>query len=129
MPKNRLDDPFKEKFRPGADAKIDRQVEDALAGLSVDDLYGFDKSQPAESDGKGNRRGKIVSIDKDNVFVDFGGKSQGIVPMLQFEEPPVVGQEMEFSVERYDAREGLLILTRKGAAASNVSWETLEVGQ
>jgi small subunit ribosomal protein S1 len=129
MPKNQLDDPYKEKFRPGADAKIDRQVEDALAGLSVDDLYGFDKSQPADAGAKGNRRGKIVSIEKDDVFVDFGGKSQGIVPLLQFEEPPVVGQEMEFSVERYDAREGLLILTRKGAAAANVSWETLEVGQ
>jgi small subunit ribosomal protein S1 len=36
---------------------------------------------------------------------------------------------MEFNVDRYDAREGLLILSRKGSAASNVTWENLEVGQ
>jgi small subunit ribosomal protein S1 len=44
-------------------------------------------------------------------------------------EPPQVGEELDFHVERYDEREGLLICTRKGATASNVNWETLEVGQ
>ncbi len=36
---------------------------------------------------------------------------------------------MEFNVDRYDSAEGLLILSRKGVSASNVNWETLEVGQ
>ena len=48
---------------------------------------------------------------------------------LPDEEPPVVGQEMEFNVDRYDEREGVLILTRKGATAQNASWENLEIGQ
>jgi small subunit ribosomal protein S1 len=77
------------------------------------------------------RRGTVVSIDakKDEVFVDFGGKSQGVAQLQQFDEEPVVGQEMEFNVERYDPAEGLLILTKKGSAATNVTWENLEVGQ
>jgi small subunit ribosomal protein S1 len=53
-------------------------------------------------------------------MVDFGGKSQGVCPLEQFETEPVVGQEMEFDVEKYDAREGLLILKRKGAANTSV---------
>src|SRR5450432_2228216 len=36
---------------------------------------------------------------------------------------------MEFNVDRYDAREGLLILSLKGSASTNVTWESLEVGQ
>jgi small subunit ribosomal protein S1 len=130
MASNQSNDPFKEKFRPDLDAKLDAQIDAAMDGISIDDLYGFGKSKPAEPHSeKGVRRGKIVSIEKDDVFVDFGGKSQGVVPALQFEEPPQLGQEMEFNVERYDPAEGLLILSRKGAAAGNVTWETLEVGQ
>jgi small subunit ribosomal protein S1 len=75
------------------------------------------------------RLGKIVSIGKDDAFVELGGKSQGIVPLLQFAEPPAVGAEMEFLVDRYDEKEGIIILSVKGAAAANVTWENLEVGQ
>jgi small subunit ribosomal protein S1 len=131
-------DPLKEKFRPD-DAALNKEIDDALAGVSLDDLYGFDKPGPAQTGGgqsqqhqqKGTRRGRIVSIDKDDAFVDFGGKSQGIISLQQFpdEEPPVVGQEMEFNVDRYDEREGVLVLTRKGATAQNASWENLEIGQ
>jgi small subunit ribosomal protein S1 len=130
MASKRAGDAHNDKFRPDVDAKLDAQIDAALAGLSDDDLYGFNKPKPAEgSMEKGSRRGKIISIDKEDAFVDFGGKSQGIAPLSQFEEEPQIGQEFEFSVERYDAEEGLLILSRKGAAAGNVSWDTLEVGQ
>src|SRR5688572_12284801 len=126
-------DDYKEKFRP-ADTALDKEIADALAGVSLDDLYGFDKARPAETSapgkGKGTRRGRIVSIGKDDVFVDLGGKSQGVVPIIQFDDvEPVVGAEMDFTVERYDEREGLLVLTRKGAVATNATWENLEVGQ
>jgi small subunit ribosomal protein S1 len=139
----REDDRYREKFRPSDDA-LDREVEAALGGVSIDELLNTDNAavgEAATSGGasgsahqpgqKGPRRGRILSVDqpKDEVFVDFGGKSQGIASLSQFEEIPAVGAEMEFNVERYDPREGLLILSRKGATAQNVSWETLEVGQ
>jgi small subunit ribosomal protein S1 len=142
MPTEPQSDDYKQKFRPDQSA-LDREVDDALAAVSMEDLYGFDKPQPsAESPAaggpapghvpqKGFRRGKIVNVGKDDAFVDFGGKSQGIVSLMQFldGEPPKVGDEFDFHVERYDEREGLLILTRKGATATNVNWETLEIGQ
>lgn len=124
-------DEYKEKYRPD-DPKLDREVDAALSDVSLDKLYGFDKPQaPAETVKKGPRKGRVISVDaqKDEVFVDFGGKSQGVAAFSQFETEPKVGEEMEFHVERYDAHEGLLILNRKGAAASNVNWENLEVGQ
>ena len=136
-------DEFKQKFRPDQTA-LDAEVDAALASLSMDELYAFDKPKigpvaetQATGDKKGHvpqkgfRLGRIVSVGKDDAFVDFGGKSQGIVSLVQFldVEPPKVGDEMEFHVDRYDEREGLLILSRRGATASNVSWQTLEIGQ
>ena len=130
-------DPLKEKFRPQTDAALEKELDDAFAGISMDELLSHDAEAPAQggsagqtAQGKQMKKGRIVSIGKDDVFVDFGGKSQGVVSLLQFEDvEPVVGMEMEFVVDRYDTREGLLVLNRKGAAASNVSWENLDVGQ
>ncbi|HTW95630.1 MAG TPA: S1 RNA-binding domain-containing protein, partial [Tepidisphaeraceae bacterium] len=127
MPKS-FKDESKEKFRPDVDSALDAQIDAALAGLSEEDLYG---AAPQKSSGgdRNNRRGKIVSISKDDCLVELGGKTQGVVALTQFEEEPHVGQEMDFTVERFDPRQGLLILSLKGAAASHVTWETLEVGQ
>src|SRR4051795_1598388 len=126
------DKEYKEKYRPTD--QLDAEVENALGDLSLDALYGFDKPQQQPSgqpQPKGPKRGRIISVDakKDEVFVDFGGKSQGVAAFSQFETEPKVGDEMEFHVERYDPAEGLLILNKKGAAQQNVTWENLEVGQ
>jgi len=129
-------DPMKEKFRP-EETSLDQELNEALTGVEVDSLYGFDKPQPApqqseaprEIGGKQVRRGKIISIGKEEAFVELGGKSQGIVPLIQFVEEPQVGQEQDFLVERYDEREGVILLSVKGAAAANVSWDNLELGQ
>src|SRR4029078_11821739 len=94
-----FDKPDKEKFRPDTSA-LDREVDNALGGVSLDDLYGASE-QPkgqggsAESYLKGPRKGRIISVPPDDVMVDFGGKSQGIAPMEQFETEPVVGPEGE----------------------------------
>jgi small subunit ribosomal protein S1 len=142
-------DPFKEKFRPD-DSALDQEIDAALGGMSMEELYDYDKPDlaaahrgavaaagteqpsgptPGYVPQRGHRRGRVMSITKDDVFIDFGGKSQGIAPLAQFETEPKVGDEMDFVVDRYDEREGLLILHPKGAAAANVTWETLETGQ
>lgn len=127
-------DEYKEKFRPDADPTLDREVEAALADVPVEQLYAFDKpraqapDQPAGAQGGNIRRGKVVSIGRDDVFIDLGGKSQGICSLMQFDTVKI-GEEFDFIVDRYDEREGLLILNRKGVVSSNVSLENLEVGQ
>ncbi|HEX8524426.1 MAG TPA: S1 RNA-binding domain-containing protein, partial [Tepidisphaeraceae bacterium] len=128
MAKN--DETFKEKYRPPT-TSLDQEVEAALGDLSIDDLYekqAPSPARPAEGGGKG-RRGRILSVTPDDAIVDLGGKSQGLIPMTQFETEPKVGEEYDFIIDRFDVREGMLILSRKGAAATNVTWESLEVGQ
>jgi small subunit ribosomal protein S1 len=131
MPKHTHDDTLREKFRPDSDAALDREIDQALAGISLDELLADKPTNKSVDSAKGLRRGRVMSIDPkdDAVFVDFGGKSQGMAALSQFEKEPTIGQEMDFHVERYDPAEGLLILNKKGAAASHVTWENLEVGQ
>jgi ribosomal protein S1 len=84
------------------------------------------------------KRGKVTAIRDGNVFVDLGGKSQGICPLEQFDQAPdtgeggerrgvEVGQDHAFIFKGYDPREGLVILARKGAVQHG-AWETLSAG-
>ncbi|MBM4101441.1 MAG: 30S ribosomal protein S1, partial [Phycisphaerae bacterium] len=79
------------------------------------------------SAGRQLRSGRVMEIRGNDVYIEFGPKSQGICPLDHFAEPPKPGEEMEFVVERLDPFEGLLILAREGAA-SKAPWSDLKVG-
>src|ERR1700730_6223949 len=106
---------YKEKFRADVDATLEKEVEAALAGVSVEQLYGFDHPKPAGEGEQsapaaaGSGKGKGSSIGREDVFVDLGGKSQGVAPLSHFETVKI-GDEFEFIVDRYDEREGILML-------------------
>src|SRR5690348_9516350 len=94
-------DPLKEKFRPDVDTDLDREIDAALGGLSIEQLEARNAAAAApataehdqaaaELAARGIRRGRVVNIRKGDVLVDLGGKSQGIISELQFDdEPPV----------------------------------------
>lgn len=117
------------------DANLEKEVADALGDLSVMDLLNEGEpptaDRPQAHDMSGDptlTRGTIVAIHDDDVFVDVGGKSQGIIPLSQFgEDKPTIGQRMDFVVEGLLGDEGLLKLSREGAVAK-ATWDTLERG-
>lgn len=135
---------------------IDQAVNEAMAGLTMDDLLSRvsqtsptvepDQARPVrggrpvgtqESDqGESRiRRGVIAAIRGGNVFVDLGGKSQGVCPLEQFvpadinlpEEVVRVGEEYEFVYAGYNASEGLVLLSRRGSV-SHGGWNDLHPG-
>ena len=121
---------YKEKFRPDSDPTLESEVEAALGGLTVDQIVAQGPQQPRNQgggDASSTKRGKVISIGKDDVFVDFGGKSQAMAPLSQFTEVKI-GDEFDFTIDRYDEREGVLLLNRKGVLSANVSWDNLNIG-
>src|SRR4051812_6956035 len=128
-------------FKRQWDSELDAELEAAMAGF---DPSSFDVKTPRtraadrEHVPKENRgqelgpsvqKGKVIAIRGKSIFVDLGAKSEGVVPVDQFaaEELPHPGDMIEIVVDRFDPEEGLLILSRKGAAVE-ASWENLRKG-
>ena len=68
--------------------------------------------------------GKVISINKREVVVNIGYKSDGIIPAGEFRYNPelAVGDTVEVYVENQEDKKGQLLLSHKKARASK-SWE------
>ena len=113
---------------------LDQSIEDemaaALAGMDVGGTLGNpeEQQQPRSSMQQGGKKtGRVISISGNDIFVDVpNGRSQGMIPKIQFEgNPPKIGDLVEFVVERYDAANGLLLLNREGAAQAVGDWSSV----
>lgn len=71
-------------------------------------------------------KGKIVEITKDEVFVDIGFKSMGVVPRSELinAETYQIGDEVDVFVERMEDASGRLILSRRRADFMRI-WEDI----
>ena len=113
------------------DDEMARQLEEAMGGMSTEALLGEPiqygkRAQPAQ---EGPKKGKVFRIHGQDVFIDLpGGRSQGVMPIEQFPTTPKIGDEVEVHIEGFDNANGLLILTRKGAAVE-ANWDSVAVGQ
>lgn len=131
----------------GMDDALQQEIEDALGGMSLEDMIDAEEAEKnaaraaavaasVVASGKapvaspGVKRGKVIAIHGDDIFVDIGGKSQGLLAKSQYEgqELPAIGDLVEITVEGYDKRDGVLLLSRKGAVLA-AAWDTLEEGQ
>src|SRR5262249_31162617 len=74
----------------------------------------------------GMKKGRVISVRGKDVFVDVGGRTQGVLPINQFDAPPALGTEVEVHIEGYDP-DGFLLLTREGAAVE-ADWDSVAVG-
>src|SRR6516225_11194416 len=114
------------------DAEIERELQEAMGGMSDTDMYGEPSAKPKgqATPESSRKKGRILSVHGPDVFVDVpGGRSQGILPVTQFPEGlPQVGAEVEFHIEGYDKNNGLLLLSRQGAAVE-ADWSSVAVGQ
>jgi small subunit ribosomal protein S1 len=122
------------------DADLDAELEAAMAGF---DPKSFDVATsrtrtadrahvPKPNRGReavpGPQKGKVIAVRAKSVFVDLGAKSEGVVPVEQFQgHLPNPGDLIDVVVDRFDINEGLLILSLKGAAVE-ANWENIHRG-
>ncbi len=68
--------------------------------------------------------GKVISINKREVVVNIGYKSDGVIPVSEFRYNPdlAVGDTVEVYIENQEDKKGQLILSHKKARATK-SWE------
>jgi small subunit ribosomal protein S1 len=113
------------------DAEIAGELEAAMAGFSEKEML---TEEPRRTKGQADaapvrKMGKVLSVHGPDVFIDIpGGRSQGVLPLMQFPDgPPVPGTEIEIHIEGYDRANGLLLLSRRGAAVE-ANWSSVAEG-
>lgn len=98
--------------------------------LSMEQLMEMDTSVQSLKEGE-VVRGIVVAISNDEVMVDIGFKCEGTVQVSEILDPETgeptlkVGDEFEVFVERIDAMEGRVYLSRDRAARLKI-WTVLE---
>lgn len=120
----------------GLDASIQKEVEEALGDMNLDDLV---DSEDGKTPKRKRRRpaqnekiiqGKVISIDGDDIFVDIGSRNDGLLPASQFSDEPLpkVGDTVDVTIAGVDESEGLVMLSRQGAVLA-ATWDSLHRGQ
>jgi ribosomal protein S1 len=128
---------FKRQWDAGLQAELDAALADFdEASFNPPAARSGKSSGPKKGDNDrghegrpGARTGKVIGVRGKVIFVDLGGKSEGILPVTDFEEDqiPASGSSIEVIVERFDPEEGVQILRRKGAAIE-ADWSNLKRG-
>ena len=100
---------------------------------SSSDIYGqsdkaeieaaYDKTL-ARIDGGETKEGEVISINKREVVVSVGGKSEGVIMATEFRYYPdlIVGDKVEVLVESPEDKKGQIVLSHKKARALK-SWD------
>jgi small subunit ribosomal protein S1 len=114
------------------DASIERELQEAMGGLSDKELYGEPerrRQKPPSGPDQGAKKARVVAVHGSDVFLDVpGGRTQGVLPLTQFPEgAPAAGTEVEVHIEGYDAANGLVLLSRRGAAV-HADWSSVAPG-
>lgn len=105
--------------KPGRKTALAAILEGDLDAVSMNDsqfLTLFDQSISKVKEDE-MVHGKVVSVTKDEILVDIGFKSLGIVPRAEFvgAETLTPGDQVDVFVEKIEDQEGRLILSRRRA--------------
>ncbi|QDU82757.1 30S ribosomal protein S1 [Polystyrenella longa] len=123
------------------DADIDAQLEAAMAGEMASGDLAATAASNSDADpvkiseaevGEGDRlKGKVDSINGDDVFIELGLRSSGVLSLRQFPKgPPEVGSEISVRVAKVDPNEGLIHLNLSGGRQKvGGDWSAVDVGQ
>ncbi len=118
------------------DSDIEAQLAAAMAGEqaapSPESAPAAEESVSEEELEAGTKlKGRVQSIQKENILLDVGFRASAMVSLRQFEgrKQPQLGQELEIVVDRYDADDGLLLASLPRAARSAGNWDEVAVDQ
>lgn len=110
--------------------EMELEVQAALEGMSLETIVEAQTENKAQAELQQDARvqGRVVSIHGDDVFVDLGGRNQGVLSLHNLASPPAEGAVIEVNVGRLDPEDGLYQLSLPHAAVDVSGWEELSEG-
>jgi small subunit ribosomal protein S1 len=116
-------------LRAGLSEDLELEYMAALGDQSLEEIIASEtKSVVAELEPDSRHKGKVIAVHRDNIFVDIGGRQQGVVGLKNFVDPPELGAVLEVAVSRFNPAEGLYELTLPGGAVAVGDWSEVSEG-
>lgn len=118
--------------------QLSAEIDSALDGMNLQEVDlpqrqtpgakpGPGAASPSEGEGSRLTDGTIVGVNGDDVIVELGPRSQGVISSNEFEEEPKVGEVYKFSIQGKDPESDLWMLSRKEALVL-AHWQELRPG-
>ncbi len=116
---------------------LEREIEEALGGRSLLDYDAADTppaARPLPPLAPGTRpragafaEGLVAGVGREDVFIEFGPREQGVVPRAHFSTPPEVGSRLRVFVQERDPEDGLWRLSVE-RAREEARWDSVAPG-
>jgi ribosomal protein S1 len=112
--------------------ELEQELAAALEGHSLEALIDETADAGADELPPDTRlTATVAKLHREDIFVELGGRNQGVLPLKQFEgkAPPKVGAQLEVVVARYNTEQGLYEVSLPTAAVDVGNWDEVSVGQ
>jgi len=101
----------------------------ALGGESLEEIITTRSvGNVAELEPESRHKAKVVTVHRDNVFVEIAGQHQGSISLRNFANPPEPDTILEVQVSRLNAADGFYELTLPGGAVDIGDWSEVAEG-
>lgn len=108
--------------------ELQAEIDEALAGVTLDDLMAARPQAEADLELESRHRATVANISDEFVFFQIGTNHQGVIGKRQFKTVPEIGASMDVVVAKFLADEGLYEVHVPGAAAHVADWSDLSEG-
>lgn len=107
------------------EAKEKKEVKDLGFDISTEELSKLYEQSFQQVEEHRIVKGRVVRVDEKEATIDLGLKSEGIVPLGEFEEPLKVGDEVEVFLEDAEDQDGLPVISKQKADFLKV-WDRIK---
>ncbi len=108
---------------------LQAEIDAALGGLSLDAIVAAEgKSSSPTLESETRMRVQVVDVHGDNVFVNLGGKNQGVCSVRQFTTPPAVGDMLDVIVASFNREDNLYEVRVPGGSVVSGDWNNIQEG-
>ena len=103
---------------------------DALGEFSLNELVDAPgrSTKAVETDPEAPRQATVIKVHNQDVFVNLGGRDEGVMSLTQFKEPPQPGAVLSVLVSGFNQEDGMFQVRLPGAALEAGDWSTVTEG-
>jgi predicted RNA-binding protein with RPS1 domain len=119
-------------LRAGLPPELEAELEAALGDRPLEELIAAEAPVAAAAletlESETRLQGRVARIFRDDVFVDLGGRNQGVLALHQFAKEPAIGDALDVVVTKFNSEDGLYELTPVGASVDIGDWSDIAEG-